>query len=99
MIDIYDACLLAKNHLEYKSRHGIALEMNTLYNFKDGVFFSFQSKEFIDTYNFDKSLVGAKPFIIDKHDGTVFEKLDLILDEEELIDLFYKEKGYSKPKM
>ncbi len=84
---------VAMGYLE-KIQGEVELDIYKTIEFDNGVVFVIQSKSFIQTGDWSESLIGIKPFIIDKHDKSIYHRSDL-LSVEKLIEDFNEDKNYS----
>lgn len=95
MISVIEARVIARTFLDNLISDNIQLEIFKEYDFGEGIFYVFQSKEFIETNDFIHFLIGNKPFIVDKVDKSIFFIKNESLSKEELISRFKLEKKNS----
>ena len=79
---------------DISNRYDIELCVYKELEFKEGVLFVAQSKEFVETGDFAHFLIGSKPFIVDKIDKSIFQELNEVIGVDELIKRFKKYKEY-----
>ncbi|RVU91101.1 hypothetical protein EH230_09425 [Flavobacterium columnare] len=75
---------VAERYLEKrKGTKTIDVIIEGIYKKPYGNIYSYQSKDYIDTGNFNKSLVGNAPFLVEKETGRVVQfSTSTILEEE-----------------
>lgn len=66
MVTFEEAVLLVDSYL---SDSDIPLSMTIQGEFKDGWYFCYQSKEFVETGSFSSQLAGNAPILVDKETG------------------------------
>ena len=93
--------LLLKSELYLKKFSNDSYDFRILkvIDFKEGLLIIFQSKEFVEENSEDDLILGLKPFIIDKVDGSISHKRDSLITSFERIEEFRKEKGYLDKKV